>query len=132
MMTDPIADMLTRIRNAIRARHIQVEIRPVSKMKTGIAHILKREGFIEDYRVEGEGKDASILITLKYTSEGQPLISDLQRISKPGRRVYVGKDEVPWVKNGLGIAILSTSRGLLTDREARRLGTGGELLLYVW
>ncbi|MCD6087691.1 MAG: 30S ribosomal protein S8 [Candidatus Hydrothermae bacterium] len=131
-MTDPIADMLTRIRNAIRARHIQVEIRPVSKMKTGIAHILKREGFIEDYRVEGEGKDASILITLKYTSEGQPLISDLQRISKPGRRVYVGKDEVPWVKNGLGIAILSTSRGLLTDREARRLGTGGELLLYVW
>ncbi len=132
MMTDPIADMLTRIRNAIRARHIQVEIRPVSKMKTGIAHILKREGFIEDYRVEGEGKDARILITLKYTSEGQPLISDLQRISKPGRRVYVGKDEVPWVKNGLGIAILSTSRGLLTDREARRLGTGGELLLYVW
>lgn len=132
MMTDPIADMLTRIRNAIRARHTQVEIRPVSKMKTGIAHILKREGFIEDYRVEGEGKDARILITLKYTSEGQPLISDLQRISKPGRRVYVGKDEVPWVKNGLGIAILSTSRGLLTDREARRLGTGGELLLYVW
>lgn len=132
MMTDPIADMLTRIRNAIRARHPQVEIRPVSKMKTGIAHILKKEGFIEDYRVEGEGKDARILITLKYTSEGQPLISDLQRISKPGRRVYVGKDEVPWVKNGLGIAILSTSRGLLTDREARRLGTGGELLLYVW
>jgi len=132
MMTDPIADMLTRIRNAIRARHIQVEIRPVSKMKTGIAHILKREGFIEDYRVEDEGKDARIFITLKYTSEGQPLISDLQRISKPGRRVYVGKDEVPWVKNGLGIAILSTSRGLLTDREARRLGTGGELLLYVW
>jgi len=132
MMTDPIADMLTRIRNAIRARHIHVEIRPVSKMKTGIAHILKKEGFIEDYRVEGEGKNARILITLKYTSEGQPLISDLQRISKPGRRVYVGKDEVPWVKNGLGIAILSTSRGLLTDREARRLGTGGELLLYVW
>ncbi len=132
MMTDPIADMLTRIRNAIRARHTQVEIRPVSKMKTGIAHILKKEGFIEDYRVEGEGKNARIVITLKYTSEGQPLISDLQRISKPGRRVYVGKDEVPWVKNGLGIAILSTSRGLLTDREARRLGTGGELLLYVW
>ena len=101
-------------------------------MKTGIAHILKKEGFIEDYRVEGEGKNARIVITLKYTSEGQPLISDLQRISKPGRRVYVGKDEVPWVKNGLGIAILSTSRGLLTDREARRLGTGGELLLYVW
>jgi len=132
MMTDPIADMLTRIRNAIRARHTQVEIRPVSKMKTGITHILKKEGFIEDYRVEGEGKNARIVITLKYTSEGQPLISDLQRISKPGRRVYVGKDEVPWVKNGLGIAILSTSRGLLTDREARRLGTGGELLLYVW
>ena len=132
MMTDPIADMLTRIRNAIRARHTQVEIRPVSKMKTGIAHILKKEGFIEDYRVEGEGKNARIVIALKYTSEGQPLISDLQRISKPGRRVYVGKDEVPWVKNGLGIAILSTSRGLLTDREARRLGTGGELLLYVW
>jgi len=101
-------------------------------MKTVITHILKKEGFIEDYRVEGEGKNARIVITLKYTSEGQPLISDLQRISKPGRRVYVGKDEVPWVKNGLGIAILSTSRGLLTDREARRLGTGGELLLYVW
>ncbi len=132
MMTDPIADMLTRIRNAIMVKHKEVEIRPVSKMKVGIARILKREGFIEDYRVEGEGKDARIIIRLKYDEDGVSVISDLQRISKPGRRVYVGKNEVPWIKNGLGIAILSTSKGLLTDREARRLGVGGELLLYVW
>ncbi len=134
MMMDPIADMLTRMRNAIRAGHREVEIVPRSKMKVGILEILKREGFIQDFQVEENGRGGRIRVQLKYVDDDpkKPVITDLQRVSKPSRRVYVGADEIPWVKNGLGIAILSTSRGLLTDREARKLRVGGELLLTVW
>lgn len=134
MMMDPIADMLTRIRNALRARKEEVEITPISKMKVGILEIMKREGFIEDFQVVEGPRGGKIVVKLKYLSgkPPRPVITDLQRVSKPSRRVYVGADEVPWVKNGLGIAILSTSRGLLTDREARRLRVGGEVLLYVF
>lgn len=131
MMTDPIADMLTRIRNAIRARHETVKI-PRSKMKVWIAEVLKREGFIEGYELLDEGPGGTLLIRLKYGPNGEPVITDLQRVSKPGRRVYVDRKHIPWVKNGLGIAVLSTSKGIMTDREARRRGIGGELLFYVW
>lgn len=132
MMTDPIADMLTRIRNALRARHETTEITPVSKMKLEILKILKREGFIEDFEVVKANSHNKILIKLKYDEDGEPAITEIGKISKPGRRIYVGKREIPWIKNGLGIAILSTSKGILTDREARRIGVGGELLLYVF
>ncbi len=134
MMMDPIADMLTRIRNAIRVRKEEVEITPISKLKVGILEILKREGFIEDFEVVEGPRGGKIVVKLKYLSgrPPRPVITDLQRVSKPSRRVYVGADEVPWVKNGLGIAILSTSQGLLTDREARRRRVGGEVLLYVF
>ncbi len=134
MMMDPIADMLTRIRNALRARKDEVEITPISKMKVGILEIMRREGFIEDFEVVEGPRGGKIVVRLKYLpgKPRRPVITDLQRVSKPSRRVYVGAREVPWVKNGLGIAILSTSQGLLTDREARRRRVGGEVLLYVW
>lgn len=130
MMTDPIADMLVRIKNSIMARHKEVRI-PHSKMKEKIAEILKKEGFIENYEVIGEIPKKEILIKFKIY-KGKNAITDLKRISKPGRRIYVGKDEIPWVMNGLGIAIISTSKGLLTDREARKNKIGGEVVCYVW
>lgn len=131
MMTDPIADMLTRIRNAIRVKADKVDI-PASRMKIEIAKILKEEGFIKSYKIIKDKKQGIIRINLKYTPEGESVISDLQRISKPGRRVYVSKDEIPYVMGGLGIAILTTSKGVMTDKECRLKGVGGEVLCYVW
>jgi small subunit ribosomal protein S8 len=130
-MTDPIADMLTRIRNACGSKHRRVDI-PVSKMKTEIARILKENNFIQDYQTlkTDEGREV-LRVRLKYAG-GQPVIRELQRVSTPGLRKYVGATEIPRVRNGLGVAILSTSRGLMTDREARQSRTGGELVALVW
>ncbi|MCL4239454.1 MAG: 30S ribosomal protein S8 [Anaerolineae bacterium] len=134
MLSDPIADMLTRIRNAIMAGHSTVAI-PHSKTKLAIAQILKDEGYVADVGVE-EGTPAStIVITLKYWGsrrERRPVISNVKRVSKPGRRVYVGKDNIPWVLSGMGISILTTPRGIMTGQQARRQGVGGEVLCYVW
>jgi small subunit ribosomal protein S8 len=131
-ITDPIADMLTRIRNAMMARHSQVAM-PTSRMREGIAKILKEEGFIQDYEIL-PGKFSSLLIHLKYTRErrSRPVISGLERVSKPGRRTYVGSQEIPRVRSGLGIAILTTPKGLMTGDQARRQGVGGEIICYVW
>jgi small subunit ribosomal protein S8 len=130
-MTDPIADMLTRVRNANRALHETVEI-PASKVKWEIARLLKDEGYIEDAEVvPGEVRD-TIRLTLKYTSRRERVITDLQRVSKPGRRVYAGKTELPKVYGGLGTAIMSTSNGLLTGQQAAQRGVGGEVLAFVW
>ncbi|UCG38221.1 MAG: 30S ribosomal protein S8 [bacterium] len=130
-MTDPIADMLTRIRNALMAGKEKVDI-PASAIKEGIARILRDEGYIVNYRMIEDNRQGLIRITLKYGEPETPAIVNLQRISKPGRRVYVGVGEIPRVLNGLGIAILSTSRGILTDRESRVQNVGGEVLCYVW
>ncbi|MBQ6559474.1 MAG: 30S ribosomal protein S8 [Erysipelotrichaceae bacterium] len=131
-MTDPIADMLTRIRNGISAEHDSVVI-PASKMKIEIARILKQEGYITDYAVEGDtAKDKIITIELKYGPDKEKVISGLKRISKPGLRVYAKGNNVPRVLNGLGIAIISTSKGLMTDRDARKANLGGEVVAYVW
>ncbi|MFQ5893354.1 MAG: 30S ribosomal protein S8 [Nitrospinota bacterium] len=132
-MTDPIADMLTRMRNAITAKHRSVVI-PNSKMKTRIAAILKEEGHIEDFKVTPDRKQGLLRIEFKFVGEGgtQNVIRGLKRISKPGRRRYVSADEVPKVLNGMGTAILTTSRGILTDRECRRQRIGGEVLCEVW
>lgn len=130
VMTDPIADMLTRIRNANRQRHDDVVI-PASKLKADIATILKNEGFIKDFKVEGEGPIKNINITLKYRGN-ERVITDLKRISKPGLRVYAKVDEIPKVLNGLGIVIVSTSKGIMTDKEARAAQVGGEVIAYVW
>ena len=130
--TDPIADMLTRIRNGLSAEHDTVVI-PSSKMKIEIARILKQEGYINNYSVEGDtAKDKIITIELKYGPDKQKVISGLKRISKPGLRVYAKGDSVPRVLNGLGIAIISTSKGLMTDRDARKAHLGGEVVAYVW
>lgn len=132
IMTDPIADMLTRVRNALAAGHEEVQV-PCSKMKTEIARILKEEGFINDYKVEGENaKDKTITIDLKYGEDNQKIISGLKRISKPGLKVYAKSNAIPRVLNGLGIAIISTSKGLMTDRDARKAHLGGEVVAYVW
>ncbi len=131
MVNDPIADMLIRIKNAVMRRKEEVNI-PYSKLKERIAQILKQEGFITDYKVEGEGVKKEIIVLPKYDEEGNPILTDVKRVSKPGRRIYVKKDEIPWVKNGMGIAIISTSKGVVTDREARRLKIGGEILCEVW
>lgn len=131
MMTDPIADMLTRIRNAIQARHSTVDI-PASNTKREIARILRDEGFVHSYEFVDEGPQGVIKIELKYAGDEQSVISGLQRVSKPGRRVYRKKDAVPKVLNGLGVAIMSTSRGVLTDRQAREHSVGGEVLCNVW
>lgn len=131
MLTDPVADMLTRIRNALQAEKMDVLV-PASKLKIEIARILRKEGYINDFQYIEDGKQGILKLFLKYTPEGEPVISGLKRVSKPGGRVYVPKDRIPRVLNGLGIAILSTSKGVLTDREARRLGVGGELLCYIW
>ena len=130
VMTDPIADMLTRIRNANRQHHETVMV-PASKLKVDIAEILKNEGFIKGYKVEGEGPIKNIVITLKYRGN-ERVITDLKRISKPGLRVYAKVNEIPKVLNGLGIVILSTSQGLMTDKEARAKQVGGEVLAYIW
>ena len=130
IMTDPIADMLTRIRNGVQARHESVEI-PANKEKIEIAKILKNEGFITDYSVEGDVKK-TINVTLKYGPNNEKVINGLKRVSKPGLRVYAKVDEVPRVLNGLGIAIISTSHGLMTDKEARAKHVGGEVIAYVW
>ncbi len=130
MMTDPIADMLTRIRNGLQARHASVEV-PASKEKEEIAKILKTEGFITDYKVEGDVKKV-MTVTLKYGPNNEKVITGIKRISKPGLRVYAKVDELPRVLNGLGIAIISTSNGLMTDRDARAKNCGGEVVAYVW
>lgn len=131
MMTDPIADMLTRIRNAALARHDRTEV-PASRMKAAVAEILKSEGFIADVReTEGDGPK-KLTIVLKYGRDRQSAIDGVRRVSRPGRRVYVRHDRIPRVFSGLGISILSTSRGLMSDRDARRLKVGGELLCEVW
>ncbi|NIP60689.1 MAG: 30S ribosomal protein S8 [Gemmatimonadetes bacterium] len=130
MMTDPIADMLTRIRNAGKAGHRWVDM-PPSKLKVEIAKLLKEQHFVFDYKVLDDGRHGVLRVYLKY-HEGEPVIRHLERVSRPGRRRYVGKDEIPRVRNGLGVAILSTSRGVLSDRAARQEGVGGELMALVW
>ena len=130
IMTDPIADMLTRIRNGLQARHAPVEM-PARKDQAAIAKILKNEGFITDYSVEGDVKK-TMTITLKYGPNNQKVINGLKRISKPGLRVYAKVENMPRVLNGLGIAIISTSHGLMTDKEAKAKHVGGEVVAYVW
>ena len=130
--SDPIADMLTRIRNANTAKHDTVDV-PSSKMKLAIAEILLNEGYIKKYELVDAGSFKNILITLKYGEDkNEKIISGLKRISKPGLRVYAGKDELPKVLGGLGIAIISTNNGVVTDKEARKAGVGGEVLAFVW
>ena len=130
-ITDPIADMLTRIRNAGAARHATVDV-PASKMKKAIAQIMLDEGYIKAYEVVEDGVQGTIKITLKYTANREKAISGLRRVSKPGLRVYAGADELPRVLKGLGIAIISTSKGVMTDKKARELHVGGEVLAFVW
>ena len=133
-MSDPIADMLTRIRNALMVGHPNVRV-PSSKIKVAIAKILKDEGFIEDYHVTHERPQPQLVVRLKYVGERKerhPVITGLKRVSKPGRRVYTRASQIPWVRSGVGIAILTTPKGVLTGQQARRLGMGGEVLCYVW
>ncbi|MEZ5098481.1 MAG: 30S ribosomal protein S8 [Thermoleophilia bacterium] len=131
MLTDPVADMLTRIRNANRALHERTEM-PTSRIKVEIARLLKEEGYIKDYEVvKGESFD-TLVIELKYGSNRERIITDLKRVSKPGRRIYAGKDRLPRVLGGMGTAILSTSRGVVTSRKAQELGIGGEVICFVW
>lgn len=130
-MTDPIADMLTRIRNANMVRHANVEI-PASNMKKTIAQILSDEGFIKGYEVTEDDKQGTIKITMKYDENKDRVITGMKRISKPGLRVYAKRNEVPRVLGGLGIAIISTSRGIMSDKQARKEGLGGEVICYVW
>ena len=130
MMSDPISDMLTRIRNANALKYEKVKM-PSSKMKVEIARILKDEGFIVDYKVKGNVKK-ELVITLKYASDGTRVISGLKKISKPGLRVYAGATEIPKVLNGLGIAIISTPKGVMTDKMARKNNVGGEVIAYIW
>ena len=131
VVTDTIADMLTRIRNANSMGYEEVTV-PASKLKVELARILKEEGFIKEYKVVSEGVEKNILLTLKYGNKKERVITGLKRISKPGLRLYVKSDEVPKVLNGLGIAIMSTSKGIMTDKEARKQNLGGEVLAYVW
>ncbi len=130
-MTDPIADMITRIRNAVRARLPKVDI-PKSKLKTEIARILKDEGYISNYKISEDGKQGVLRVFLKYGPGMERVITDVQRVSRPGCRIYCGKDAIPRVYGGLGINILSTSRGVMTGRSAAREGVGGEILCNVW
>ena len=131
MVTDPIADMLTRIRNANAMRYKEVEV-PASNLKQEIARILKEEGFIADYKIKENSVQNIIVLSLKYGQNKERVISGLKRISKPGLRVYAKTNEIPKVLNGLGIAIVSTSKGLMTDKEARKEQLGGEVLAYIW
>ena len=130
-MTDPIADMITRIRNAVRARHPRVDI-PASRFKAEIAKILEREGYVSGVKVVDGDPQGTLRITLKYGPRGENVISGLERVSRPGRRVYLGSEDVPRVMGGLGTSILTTSRGVMTGREAQRAGVGGEVLCNVW
>ena len=130
-VNDPIADMLTRIRNACMARHTTVQI-PSSKMKVAIAQILKREGFIRDFEVQVGKPSDTIVITLKYTTDRRPVITGLKRVSKPGLRVYSGRADIPRVRGGLGLSILSTPKGVMAGHEAWQEHVGGEVLCYVW
>ena len=130
-MTDPISDMLARIRNATRAAHTDVLI-PASKIKENIARILVEEGYVDAYESVTDGSHPAIKVVLRYSEERQPAISGIRRISKPGRRVYRGAGELPRVLGGLGVAIISTSHGVMTDKQARRSRVGGEVLAYVW
>ena len=129
--TDPIADMLTRIRNANSAKFKTVDV-PASKMKKSIAEILFNEGYIKSYEEISDSNQGIIRISLKYTDKGKKVISGLRRISKPGLRIYASKDELPKDLNGLGIALISTSKGIMTDSQARKAGVGGEVLAYIW
>ncbi len=129
--TDPIADMLTRIRNANSSKHKTVDI-PASKVKASIADILFKEGYIKSFEEISNDIQGTIRVTLKYDEKGNRVIAGIKRISKPGLRVYASKEDLPKVLNGLGIAIVSTSKGIMTDREARKVGLGGEVLAYVW
>jgi len=131
VMTDPIADFLTRIRNGNMVMHETVEV-PGSKIKMSIADIMKREGYIKDYEYIEDGKQGIIRIYLKYGPNKEKVITGIKRISKPGLRVYVKKDEIPRVLGGLGTAVISTSKGLMTDKEARKAGLGGEVICYIW
>ncbi len=131
MITDPIADMLTRIRNSVMIRAEKVDI-PASKMKLEIAKIMKEEGFIRAYKILKDKKQGVLRVTLKYAADNEPVISGIKKISKPGRRVYVGHDSVPVVMGGVGISVLTTSRGLMSDRTCRRENIGGEVLCYIW
>lgn len=133
-MSDPIADMLTRIRNALQREHPAVSI-PHSKAKEAIAVVLSDEGYVESYEVLSEGPRKFLRLQLKYVGDRRhrrPVITDLQRVSKPGQRIYVGKGDIPWVLNGMGIAILTTSHGVMTGQDARRKGVGGEVICKVW
>ena len=130
-ITDPIADMLTRIRNAGNARHASVDV-PASKMKKAIAQILLDEGYIKNYQIVDDGTQGVIHITLKYNPGKEKVLTGLRRVSKPGLRVYVGADELPSVLRGLGIAIVSTSKGVMTDKKARAAHVGGEVLAFIW
>jgi small subunit ribosomal protein S8 len=131
VMTDPIADLLTRVRNANIVGHKVVEV-PSSKVKKAIVNIMLNEGYIKGTEEYDDGSVPMLRITMKYGKDMQRTITGLKRISKPGLRVYSGKDEIPKVLNGLGVAIISTSKGIITDREARKLGTGGEVICYIW
>ena len=131
VMTDPIADMLTRIRNANKMRHETVDM-PASNVKTAILTVLKNEGFIADFTTKTENNKSVTTVTLKYTESNERVIKGLKRISKPGLRVYASHEELPKVLNGLGIAVISTSKGVMTDKEARKNQIGGEVLAYVW
>lgn len=131
MNFDPIADMFTRIRNAMMVKHSYVEV-PASQIKKAIADVLVNEGYVASAEFEGEGTEKKIKVVLKYGPEGQKVISGIKRISKPGLRVYCGVQDLPKVLNGLGIAIISTSKGIMTDREAREKNLGGEVIAYVW
>lgn len=130
-MTDPVADMLTRIRNAIMAKYNRVDI-PASKLKINIAKVLKAEGYIKNYKVVKDSKQGLLRVFLRYDEQARPIIQGLQRVSRPGRRVYFGSSDLPPVLNGLGVNIISTSRGLMTDRQAKRDNVGGEVLCSVW
>ncbi len=131
MMTDPIADMLTRIRNGMRARHAKVDI-PASNLKTELARILKEEGYVQNYKRIAADKQGVLRVFLRRTNDGSEVIVGISRVSRPGCRVYVAKDEIPKIQGGLGINIVSTSRGLMTGRQAVREGVGGEILCNVW
>jgi len=130
-MTDPLADMLTRVRNASAVKHESVDV-PASNMKKEVARILLQEGFVKSYDVIEDGKQGIIRIQLKYSRDNEKVITGIKRISKPGLRVYAKKDDVPKVLGGLGVAIISTSKGLITDKQAREQGVGGEVIAYVW
>jgi small subunit ribosomal protein S8 len=131
MQTDPIADMLTRIRNASLVQHKQVVV-PASKIKANIAKILQSEGFIERYALTNDQPQPNLVLTLKYTGRGEPVITGIERVSKPGNRHYTGHSNIPWVRSGLGISIVSTPKGLMTGRQARRERLGGEIICNVW